>query len=110
MLYTASKRRYRICPRQHRAGLTAVARRLLAHRGIKYTKPSSQANLKFGIWVAEPVLLRESTRFLVELLHHSEDLDPDAQDLQPDLVEPDYDDVAFAEVLADHDEAEGAPW
>jgi len=49
---------------------------------------SSRANLESGIWMAEPTLLREATRFIAGLLRHSEDLDPDAHDLQPDLVEP----------------------
>jgi hypothetical protein len=30
-------------------------------------------------------------------MSHSEDLDPDSPDMEPDLVEPDYDDAAFAE-------------
>jgi len=58
---------------------------------------SSRANLEFGVWLADAALLREATYFLTELLRHSEDLDPDAHSMEPGLVEPDYDDEAFAE-------------
>jgi hypothetical protein len=71
---------------------------------------SSRANLEFGIWVTDPALLRGATRFIAGLLCHSEDLDPDAHDLQPDLVEPDYDDAAFAEALTGYGEAGEDPW
>jgi hypothetical protein len=70
----------------------------------------SRANLEFGFWVTDPVLLSEATRFLAGLLCHSEDLDPDAQDMDPDLIEPDYDDAALAEALADYDEAVEDTW
>jgi hypothetical protein len=76
------------------------------------------------------VQLREATQIPAGLLRHSEDLDPDAPGMKPDLVEPDYDDAAFAEALADlapdpvelddddafaealadHDEAGENPW
>jgi hypothetical protein len=73
---------------------------------------SSRRNLEFGFWLHDPELLRQATRFLTELLRHSEDFDPEADALEPDLVEPDYDDVAFAEALAsmpDWDEYEDEP-
>jgi hypothetical protein len=71
---------------------------------------SSRANLEFGVWVTDPALLREATRFLGGLMSHSEDLDPDAPGMEPDLVEPDYDDAAFFEVLPPLDEAGGEGW
>jgi hypothetical protein len=71
---------------------------------------SSRANLEFGVWMTDPVLLREATRFLGGLLRQSEDLDPDAHDMDPDLVEPDYDDAAFAEALMSSGEAEEDSW
>lgn len=71
---------------------------------------SSRANLEFGIWVTDPVLLREATRFLTELLRHSEDLDPDPHDMEPDLVQPDYDDAAIAEYLAEYGDAWEDQW
>lgn len=70
---------------------------------------SSRANLEFGTWHTDPVLLGEAARFLGGLLCHSEDLDPDLHDLEPDLVEPDYDDAAFAEALAGWGEAWDEP-
>lgn len=60
---------------------------------------SSRANLEFGVWLTDPALLREATRFLGGLLSHSEDLDPDTPGMEPDLVEPDYDDAAFFEAI-----------
>jgi hypothetical protein len=71
---------------------------------------SSRANLEFGIWITEPVLLREATRFLGGLMSHSEDLDPDSPGMEPGLVEPDYDDAAFAEACPPLDEAGDGPW
>jgi hypothetical protein len=71
---------------------------------------SSRANLEFGVWMADPALLRAATRFPAGLLRHSEDLDPDAHDMEPELVEPDYDDVACTEALMSFGEAEEEPW
>ncbi len=74
---------------------------------------SSRGNLELGFWLAEPTLLRKAQYFLTEVLHHSENLDPDADISEPDLVEPDYDDLAFAETVADlrdGDEDEESPW
>jgi hypothetical protein len=61
---------------------------------------SSRGDLECGFWIHDPALLREAQRFLVGLLRHSEDFDPDADDLEPGLAEPAYDDAAFAEALA----------
>lgn len=61
---------------------------------------SSRSNLEFGFWLSDGALLREAERFLTNLLSHSEDFDPDADVPEPDLVEPDYDDEAFAEAAA----------
>jgi hypothetical protein len=71
---------------------------------------SSRANLEFGIWVTDPVLLREATSFLAGLMSHSEDLDPDAPAMEPDMVEPDYDDAAFAEACIPFDESGEGEW
>jgi hypothetical protein len=71
---------------------------------------SSRANLEFGIWVTDPVLLREATSFLAGLMSHSEDLDPDAPAMEPDLVEPDYDDAAFAEASTPFDGSGEGQW
>jgi hypothetical protein len=61
---------------------------------------SSRSNLEYGFWLNDPAVLREAQGFLSRLLRHSEDFDPDADDPEPELVEPSYDDVAFAEALA----------
>lgn len=61
---------------------------------------SSRRNLECGFWLHDSALLREAQNFLTGLLRHSEDFDPDANTLEPDLVEPDYDDAAFAEAAA----------
>jgi hypothetical protein len=60
---------------------------------------SSRGNLEFGVWLDDGHLLREAKHFLARLLSHSKDLDPDADDVEPELVEPDYDDAAFAEAV-----------
>jgi hypothetical protein len=70
---------------------------------------SSRRNLEFGLWLHDPELLRQAKQFLTELLRHSEDYDPDADIPEPDLVEPDYDDAAFAEAMPDWDEYEDEP-
>lgn len=61
---------------------------------------SSRGNLESGLWLQDPALLREAQKSLTGLLRHSEEFDPDADLLEPDLVEPEFDDVAFAEYLA----------
>lgn len=71
---------------------------------------SSRANLEFGLWMADPVLLREATRFLAAILRRSENLNPDAHDMEAELVEPEYDDVAFAEAAALLDDVGEEPW
>ncbi|MFG2007286.1 hypothetical protein ACGFNU_49865 [Spirillospora sp. NPDC048911] len=70
----------------------------------------SRSNLEFGIWLREGELLRKAKEFLGWVLGHSEALDPDADDLLPDLVQPDYDDDAFYEYMARFaDEQDGEP-
>ena len=70
----------------------------------------SRNNLEFGIWLDDPVLLSRAKQFLGWVLSHSEALDPDTDGLLPDLVEPEYDDEAFAEIMARlADESDGEP-
>lgn len=67
---------------------------------------SSRRSLEFGLWLDDPGLLKAARRFLVEVLAHSQELDPDSDGLEPDLVVPDYDDEAMWEAmtaLADYD-------
>jgi len=44
--------------------------------------------------------LESARRFLAEMLRHSESFDPDSDDMAPELVDPDFDDVAMAEAAA----------
>jgi hypothetical protein len=67
---------------------------------------SSRKSLEFGFWLDDPELLRQAKRFLTELLSYSEEFDPDADVPEPSLVEPEYDDEAFAEAMPDWDEYE----
>jgi hypothetical protein len=70
---------------------------------------SSRRSLEFGLWLEDPGLLKAARRFLVEVLAHSQELDPDSDGLEPDLVVPDYDDEAMWEAmaaLADYADAE----
>jgi len=62
---------------------------------------SSRDNLECGFWLDDPALLGEARKFLTGLLRYSENFDPDANDLTPGLVDPEYDDEAFAEALGD---------
>jgi hypothetical protein len=61
---------------------------------------SSRFSLEFGCWQTEPELLAQAQRFLTEVIAHSEELDPDSDDMHPDLVEVDFDDEAMAEAYA----------
>ena len=51
------------------------------------------------LWLEDPDLLNAARRFLVEVLAHSQELDPDSNGLEPDLVVPDYDDEAMWEAM-----------
>jgi hypothetical protein len=55
---------------------------------------SSRSSLEFGCWLEEWKLLESARRFLAEVLRHSEPFDPDSDDMAPELVDPDFDDVA----------------
>ncbi|MFB6887732.1 hypothetical protein ACFCX4_00245 [Kitasatospora sp. NPDC056327] len=60
---------------------------------------SSRRSLEFGLWLDDPGLMRAAQQFLVKVLAHSEELDPASDDLNPDLVEPEYDDEAMWEAM-----------
>jgi hypothetical protein len=60
----------------------------------------SRFSLEFGCWQTEPELLAQAKRFLTQVIAHSEELDPDSHDMDPDLVEVDFDDEAMAEAYA----------
>lgn len=70
---------------------------------------SSRRSLEFGMWVEDADLLDAAQRFLVGVLAQSEELDPDSDGLEPDLVTPEYDDEAMWEAmmaLADDEETQ----
>jgi hypothetical protein len=62
---------------------------------------ASRLSLEFGCWQAEPELLRQAKRFLTQVIAHSEDLDPDSDNMDPDLVEVEFDDEAMAEAMGE---------
>lgn len=49
----------------------------------------------------DPALLQGAERFLVTLMRYSEGLDPEADSVEPDLAEPEFDDDAMAEAWSD---------
>ena len=61
---------------------------------------SSRSSLEFGCWLEDRKLLESTRRFLAEVIRHSESFDPDSDDMAPELVDPDFDDVAMAEAAA----------
>jgi hypothetical protein len=61
---------------------------------------SSRSSLEFGCWLEDRKLLESARQFLAEVLRHSESFDPDSDDMAPELVDPDFDDVAMAEAAA----------
>jgi hypothetical protein len=62
---------------------------------------ASRRSLEFGYWTEERDLLEGAERFLTALIRASEDLDPDADHPEPDLVPVEYDDAAMAAAWAE---------
>lgn len=60
----------------------------------------SRSSLEMGCWQAQPELLSSAKDFLARILANSENLDPDADTMEPELAAPIYDDVAMAEATA----------
>ncbi len=58
---------------------------------------SSRRSLEFGMWSRDPALLRAAEDFITGVLANSENFDPAADTPRPDLVDPSYDDAAFAD-------------
>jgi hypothetical protein len=58
---------------------------------------SSRLSLEFGCWLDDPELLGQAEQFLTQVLRHSEDLDPDSDIMEPDLVDPEFDEDAMDE-------------
>ncbi|GAA2697334.1 hypothetical protein [Nonomuraea recticatena] len=77
---------------------------------------SSRLSLEFGLWVDDRELLAHAKEFLVQVLEHSEGIDPDDDQFDPEFVPYDYDDEAFWEYYRDlgshvdpDDEADDGP-
>ncbi|MEU9662864.1 hypothetical protein [Streptomyces chartreusis] len=62
----------------------------------------SRHNLEFGMWLDDSQVLQAAQTFLVQLMAHSEALDPDSDLFQPELLPVDFDDEAFAEYVAEY--------
>nr|WP_159059625.1 hypothetical protein [Streptomyces antibioticus] len=62
----------------------------------------SRHNLEFGMWLDDPHALQAAQTFIVQLMAHSEALDPDSDLFQPELLSVDFDDEAFAEYAAEY--------
>lgn len=63
---------------------------------------SSRKSLEFGMWLDDPQALRAAEAFLVQLMAHSEALDPDSDVFEPELIPVDFDDEEFARYVADN--------
>ncbi|MEU5325663.1 hypothetical protein [Streptomyces parvus] len=62
----------------------------------------SRSSLEFGMWLDDPQALKAAQTFMVQLMAHSEALDPDSDLFRPELLPVDYDDQAFAEYAAEY--------
>jgi hypothetical protein len=62
---------------------------------------ASRRSLEFGYWTEEPALVQGAERFLLKAIRSSEGLDPESDSLDPELAPVDFDDAAFAEVMAE---------
>lgn len=66
---------------------------------------SSRRSLEFGFWTEDPALIAGAQRFLLKLVRYSEEVDPDADELEPELARIEFDDEAMAEAMADFSSA-----
>jgi hypothetical protein len=64
---------------------------------------SSRRSLEFGYWTEDAALVEGAERFLLKAIEFSEDLDAEADHLEPDLAAVEFDDVEMAEALAEMD-------
>ncbi|MCX4775080.1 hypothetical protein [Streptomyces sp. NBC_01285] len=62
----------------------------------------SRHSLEFGMWLDDSQALQAAQTFLVQLMAHSEALDPDSDLFEPELLPVDYDDEAFAAYAAEY--------
>lgn len=66
---------------------------------------ASRRSLEFGYWTEEDDLVRAVERFLVGLIGASEDIDSTADAVDPELARVEFDDMAMAEALTEHQRA-----
>ncbi len=62
---------------------------------------SSRLSLDFGVWLEDQELLAAAQRFVVQVMRSSEGVDPDDDLFEPEFVEVEFDDQAFAEAMRD---------
>jgi hypothetical protein len=63
---------------------------------------SSRSCLEFGYWTEDDALVEGAEQFLVKAIAFSEDIDAQADLLDPDLVPVEFDEVALNEALAEY--------
>lgn len=63
---------------------------------------SSRRSLEFGYWTEDPSLLEGAERFLLKLVRASEDLNPDSDVIDPELIAVEFDDEAMIEAMGEH--------
>ncbi len=62
---------------------------------------SSRRSLEFGYWTEDKALQAGAERFLLRLIRASEDVDPNADLIDPDLAPIEFDDAAFADYVTE---------
>lgn len=85
------------------SGLTVESLSFEPHRlwiGSANGTTGSRVSLEFGCWQTEPQLLIHAKEFLTQVIAHSENLDPESDSMEPELVEIEFDDEAMLEALA----------
>jgi hypothetical protein len=68
---------------------------------------SSRRSLEHGHWTGDAGLVEGVERFLLKAIEFSEDLDAEADHLEPDLTPVEFDDVAMTEAAAELNWEEG---
>ena len=58
-------------------------------------------HLEFGLWTRDEELVHACLEFTLDVLRLSEPLEPGTQTPTPELIEAEWDDVAFAEAAAE---------
>ncbi|NYF56565.1 hypothetical protein [Micromonospora purpureochromogenes] len=64
-----------------------------------WTHAAESDHLEFGLWADEPMLVKEVSEFLLDLLMFSEPLDTTANEPSPELADAHWDHAAFYEAM-----------